>query len=461
MALGSIGFQPIGETFDPNIDWTANLRRVIPERPASDMSIVGGVDPAWDGPDDDEELLKRALRSGSAGAAFGMRASFKDLWEADGVSLARHYPTDGGERADGKPYNASGADGALAMQLAFWTGRDVPRMDRLFRRSALMRPKWDKHKSYAPNTLNSAAGMVACVYQGPAGKKAVGATINSDDPWPTLDRTVLDTPEGQAPMFPLDILPKKLRDFILEAAAAKNAPVEYVAWPIITTSGRLIGNARKAKIWSGWKEPIALWVCLVGAPSTNKSPALDVAIDVIRRLEGEFVRKFKKEYAMWKAKQDAAKAFSKKSKVIESGAGTGPLVAPSIPRDSDGALVLQRLTIGDATVEAICAVIATNPRGLTVVRDELAGWFYGMGRYNNGGDRQFFLEAFGGRTVTVDRKSNPEPIIVQNCLLSVLGTTQPDKLYSLLFKSENDGMSSRILSIWPERVPPGTPEWRV
>ena len=37
----------------------------------------------------------------------------------------------------------SAADMALLNALAFWTGKDAPRMDRLFRQSGLMRPKWD------------------------------------------------------------------------------------------------------------------------------------------------------------------------------------------------------------------------------------------------------------------------------------------------------------------------------
>ncbi len=47
--------------------------------------------------------------------------------------------------------DASGADLALCNMLAFWTGRDAPRMDRLFRGSQLMREKWD-HPARAGET---------------------------------------------------------------------------------------------------------------------------------------------------------------------------------------------------------------------------------------------------------------------------------------------------------------------
>lgn len=43
--------------------------------------------------------------------------------------------------------SASEADLALCSMLAFWTGRDASAIDRLFRRSGLMREKWDERHS--------------------------------------------------------------------------------------------------------------------------------------------------------------------------------------------------------------------------------------------------------------------------------------------------------------------------
>ena len=86
----------------------------------------------------DGELLHRAR-----GAANG--DAFDRLWRGDTSAYPSH----------------SEADLALACHLAFWTGGDRPRMDALFRRSGLYRPKWDeKHYSsgmtYGAATLDSA-----------------------------------------------------------------------------------------------------------------------------------------------------------------------------------------------------------------------------------------------------------------------------------------------------------------
>lgn len=111
-------------------------------------------DPTWNGPKDDDELLRRMLRSQSAHAAFGGKATFADLWERNVEVLARTYPPDPNNPGD--PYNGSVADRALAQMLSFWTGRDCERIKRLMLRSGLVREKWKKRESYLDDTILSA-----------------------------------------------------------------------------------------------------------------------------------------------------------------------------------------------------------------------------------------------------------------------------------------------------------------
>lgn len=126
------------------------------------LDWTGGPCAEWRGPIDDEELLRRALRSQSSAAAFGGRASFADLWQADPVALTRAYPV-AGARADGLPYDASSVDAALAQHLAFWTGNDFERMQRLMLSSALRREKWERD-DYLPRTIRSAVALQVDVY---------------------------------------------------------------------------------------------------------------------------------------------------------------------------------------------------------------------------------------------------------------------------------------------------------
>jgi hypothetical protein len=76
----------------------------------------------------------------------GNRATLAELWCADSDALSRCYP-------DPRGYDASSADAALCSHLAFWTGKDCERMDRLFRMSSLYRDKWDQRADYRQNTI--------------------------------------------------------------------------------------------------------------------------------------------------------------------------------------------------------------------------------------------------------------------------------------------------------------------
>lgn len=124
--------------------------------------------PEWCGPEDDDELIQRMLASkGSVAAVFGGRATVQELWTADRDALARAYPATSEQALALYGFDHSSADYALCNHLAFWTGRDCERVDRLFRRSALYRDKWER-SDYRTDTVIKAVSACQSVYNRPA-----------------------------------------------------------------------------------------------------------------------------------------------------------------------------------------------------------------------------------------------------------------------------------------------------
>jgi len=80
----------------------------------------------------DEEVLERAMHAKN-------REQFVELWEGRWQGNLRYT-------SQGKP-DESKADWQLVKYLLYWTNGDPAQTDRLFRRSALMRPKWDDNKN--------------------------------------------------------------------------------------------------------------------------------------------------------------------------------------------------------------------------------------------------------------------------------------------------------------------------
>lgn len=133
----------------------------------------------WSGSEDDEELIAMALKSSSAASVFGNKASFADLWTANVEKLSVSYASD-----QGKDYNASAADAALCSHLAFWTGKNCERMERLFNKSALVRSKWTDRQDYRETTILGAVERCDTVYR--AQPALTQELINAVTPAPTV-----------------------------------------------------------------------------------------------------------------------------------------------------------------------------------------------------------------------------------------------------------------------------------
>lgn len=142
----------------------------------------------WHGLTDDDELIEKftasVRASDLAAAAFGApeRATNLALWTADDDALAACWP-DGGNQL--RRYDASSADMALASRLAYWTGRNPVRIERLMQRSALVRDKWDERPEYLRNTILQACASCAKVYGEIEPKRDVEWTTDSQalTPW--------------------------------------------------------------------------------------------------------------------------------------------------------------------------------------------------------------------------------------------------------------------------------------
>lgn len=280
--------------------------------------------------------------------------------------------------------------------------------------------------------------------------------------WPEPDLCLLNPVRPPAPVLSnpqLDWVFGPWAGWIRTAAAAKGAPIDYVALGLLTTASALIGNARWPAPFADWEEPPILWGMLVGDPSAGKSPALDAVMAPLREIEHALAEAFKTARAEWESRDEIAALMAAEWKKSAKSAVADGKSPPPKPANADAGAppIRQRLRVSDATTEKMAELLSQTSRGLLMYRDELSGWIGGMDRYSNGGDRPFWLEAYGGRSFTVDRKSTPDPIIIDRLSVAVIGGTQPDRLDSLLVKGDDDGLLARFLVVFPDPVPISRP----
>ncbi|MGF1552363.1 MAG: DUF3987 domain-containing protein [Paracoccaceae bacterium] len=280
------------------------------------------------------------------------------------------------------------------------------------------------------------------------------------DIWPEPDRSLLSPDRAEPPAFPgAAVFGGTWAGWIAEAAEAKGAPPDFVAGGLLAAAASRIGNARWPSPWKGWAEPPHLWVMAIGAPSSSKTPGLSPAMDAVRVLQRTVGREHAREHDAWKARAELAKPVrSAWEGEVRKAAKRGE-DAPEKPDAADPGSepVLERLFIGDATIEAAGARAAEQPRGLLMFRDELAGMLANLSRYANGGsDGPFWLEAWNGKSYPVDRKGGP-PLMVERLAIGILGGIQPDRLSELLLRAADDGMLARFLPVFPARQRPRRP----
>ncbi len=274
--------------------------------------------------------------------------------------------------------------------------------------------------------------------------------------WPQPEARFLRPELPRPPEMPLeDVFGPIWAAWIKRAAEAKAAPPDYVAAGLLSVAGATIGNTRWASPWAGWAEPPIIWAMAIGTPSMNKSPGFDAVLSPLRKLEREARKRVEAEVSDWKDRAEVAKIAEAAWKEGVKAAMKDSKEVPSKPNSASPGPepIRPRYAITDATVEKLGVILASQPRGVLQFRDELAGWLHGMTRYSGGSsDRPFWLEAYGGRAFSVERMGR-DPVYIDYLSVGVLGGIQPDKLKSLLFKSDDDGLLARFLPVWPHPAP--------
>jgi Protein of unknown function (DUF3987) len=258
-----------------------------------------------------------------------------------------------------------------------------------------------------------------------------------------------------APILPLDdIVSPSLAHWVKVAAESKGCPPDYVFGALLAVAGSLIGNSRWVSPWEGWEEPPIIFAMAIGAPSSGKSPGIDASIKPLKALEKPLRREAEIELKKWKEKADLADLRESVWRDQVKKAEKAGNELPEKPNDIDvgPSPHLPRLVFSDVTIEKIGMILSRQPKGSLSYRDELSGFLENMARYSGGSDRGFWLEAYGGRSFSVDRV-NRESLTIDRLTIGIVGGIQPDKLNSLLMIGDDDGLVARILPFWPEPIP--------
>ena len=270
--------------------------------------------------------------------------------------------------------------------------------------------------------------------------------------WGDPDMGILQLRRRSPPALPIEIFGSAWGNWIVDAAAAAACPPDYVAAPLLSSASALIGHARWAQATETWTEPPHLWAVSVGDSGDGKSPGIDTLHrEVLPELERRMIGDFPERLREWRAAAEFDKAAEKQWQDNVRTAQKDGKAVPPPPRPIVSRVEPQRprLRQHDITIEKVALVLASAaPKGLLIVRDEIAGWIDGMATYNPAG-RAFWIESYGGRPYRVERVKHPDPIEITRLAVAVNGGTQPERLQKLL-NTTDDGLLARMQWFWPD-----------
>lgn len=251
---------------------------------------------------------------------------------------------------------------------------------------------------------------------------------------------------------------KNLEPWIIQTAENTNAPVDYVAFSLLASAAGIIGLSRSISPWEEWQEPCCLWIGAIGEPSSGKTPATTPIRKILNKIEDSRKNGYSAKLAEWKREREVAK---QRKKEWEEKVKENPDTASNFP---NSAIIppkpqTYRFVYGDTTQEALTSDMERNIKGAILFRDELSAWISGMSRYkSDSSERGFWLEAFNGNKFICNRvKFDDERLEIQNLLVSVFGTIQPQRLIDTILSDRGDGFLSRFLWVYPEPVAPAIP----
>jgi hypothetical protein len=253
-----------------------------------------------------------------------------------------------------------------------------------------------------------------------------------------------DIPPSNALSFPLEALPPILRQYVIEQAAALPVPIDLIAIPAIVAAGAAIGRTREIQLKDGWIEHASIYAAIVSTTGSLKTPALSKTTEPLRKRQKQYLDDYKDALQQYEA--DLA-TYSKALNAYKSDKAGDIPMKPTPP-------ILRRTWTADVTIEKLAGILAENPRGVSILRDELTAWVKSMNQYRGGkgADKQFYLSAWSGTPVAVDRQGK-EGIFISRPFLSVAGCITPDGLAALNDEeSGEDGFIQRVLFAYPDPV---------
>jgi len=319
----------------------------------------------------------------------------------------------------------SEADLALSSMLAFWTGPDPARIDRLFRHSGLMREKWER-QDYRDRTITKALADTTEFYSPGRGdgQAASGCGAATGGAWP--EPAPLQQDERQKTAwafaaqlfpripFPWEVLPSDISDSLQQLGRACATSPYALPGAGFCMVGSIMGRTVAVSPKESWEAPLIIWHLDIRESGDGKTPPVRLMARPINEAQ-------RKEEISYREAMDDYKRLPRKARDQQ------PQPAP--PRG---------YFVTDLTLEGLRDDLLNSPHGgLVVIQDEISAFLSGQNQYKSKGtDREAWLALHDGHPARIVRGGRTA--YLDGARVSIFGGVQ-HKVFKTFFAGE-DGL---------------------
>ena len=320
-----------------------------------------------------------------------------------------------------------------------------------FWQSALMCEKWDRPQS--GSTWGAIDIKSACEKQTDVYEPKTSRAITHEKEWREL------IPFEQCddlPLFPVDVLPVLMRDFINSASEAIQAPLDMVGSCALGIAEITCQGRYPVQLPNGHIEQGCLYIAPIAPPSERKSGVIDVVIRPLVEFENKFnlknaerVNQNRSDLRLLQGRIASAEqqAIKEKDAGKRKAAELG-LQALNTELAEFKAIEPLRIFGADTTPEKLGQMLKSQGGVFALISAEGATMFENIGRYTERGGLEIYLNGYSGDRICVDRKMS-DSIVIDKPTLSIIAPCQPSVITDLFSDKQKTGrgLLSRILFV--------------
>lgn len=247
--------------------------------------------------------------------------------------------------------------------------------------------------------------------------------------------------EVKLPVFPVHVLPKAIRDYVLAVAEFTQTPVDMAASCAIAVVAVGIQGKYVVEANEGWDEPVNIYILIIMNPSERKSPVMKLMVQVLHKYETEYNRQHAGAVIASSAKK---RMLQQRLRSAEDQVAKGKVDISEIDKAAAELAAFKeetplQLLADNVTVEKLVSILSANDGRAAIISTE-GGLFINLaGVYTKNVNIDPVLQAFSGDPIRVDRIGRKSESI-ENPSLTLCLMAQPSVLSEIM---ENKNFSGK------------------